>query len=391
MRAARAQASKDSVILAPIQSWSLQDHLAGHVRPLLARDIPGVVHLYSRVYGEKYRGRERELLADLERIFLNNPWYTEDLPSLVYEACTGELIGCVGVVPRPMWFKGRRITAAVSHSFMVEPGQRATLAAIHLVRRFFSGGQDLSLAEVNNLSRRIWESAGGNSSLLYGLSWTRPLRPSRYVLSFLKNRGLPAAASWLLDPVCRFMDMLTPHISGKPFQLQEPEDTVGEDLNADTFCDSLPHFTEDRTLKPLYDSRASDWLVRVLAANDRYGVFHKTVVRDAAGRVKGWYLYFIKANGVAEVVQLVAGTEHIDSVLDYLFFNAKQQGVIAVAGQVDPSFFRNLSEKYCVFHHASDSWLMLHSRDPEILRCIEAGQAFLTRMEGEWWISSILG
>lgn len=379
------------MILAPIQSWSLQDHLAGHVRPLEARDIPGVVRLHSRVYGEKYRGRERELQADLERIFLDNPWYTEDLPSLVYEACTGELIGCVGVLPRPMWFKGRRITAAVTHSFMVEPGQRATLAAVHLVRRFFSGGQDLSLAEVNNLSRRIWESAGGNSSLLYSLSWTRPLRPSRYVLSFLKNRGLPAAASWLLDPVCRFMDMLTPHISGKPFQLQEPEDAMGGDLNADTFCDSLPQFTEDRALKPLYDSRASDWLMRALAANDRYGVLHKTVVQDAAGRVKGWYLYFIKANGVAEVVQLVASKEHIDTVLDHLFFHAKQQGAIAVAGQMDPAFFRNLSEKYCVFHHASDSWLMLHSRDPEILRTIEAGQAFITRMEGEWWISSILG
>lgn len=379
------------MILAPIQSWSLQDHLAGHVRPLEARDIPGVVRLHSKVYGEKYRGRERELQADLERIFLDNPWYTEELPSLVYEACTGELIGCVGVLPRPMWFNGRRVTAAVTHSFMVEPGQRATLAAVHLVRRFFSGGQDLSLAEVNNLSRRIWESAGGNSSLLYGLSWTRPLRPSRYVLSFLRNRGLPAVASWLLDPVCRFMDMLTPHISGKPFQLQEPEDAVGGDLDTDTFCDSLPHFTADRALKPLYDPRACDWLVRALVSNDRYGAFHKTVVRDVTGRVKGWYLYFIKANGVAEVVQLIAGTEHIDTVLDHLFFHAKQQGAIAVAGQVDPVFFRNLSEKYCVFHHASDSWLMLHSRDPEILRSIEAGQAFLTRLEGEWWISSILG
>ena len=107
MRAAREPAiPEDNVILAPIQSWSLQDHLAGHVRPLEARDIPGVVRLHSRVYGEKYRGREGKLQADLERIFLDNPWYTEDLPSLVYEACTGELIGCVGVLPRPMWFRG---------------------------------------------------------------------------------------------------------------------------------------------------------------------------------------------------------------------------------------------------------------------------------------------
>ncbi|MGE5624346.1 MAG: hypothetical protein ACM3ZT_02235 [Bacillota bacterium] len=378
------------MILAPIQSWSLQDHLAGYVRPLEARDIHGIVRLHSCVYGDKYRGRERSLQANLEKILLDNPWRTDDLPSLVFEA-DGEVIGCVGVLPRPMWFKGRRITAAVTHSFMVEPGRRATLAAVHLVKRFFSGPQDLSLAEVNNVSRRIWESAGGHASLLYGLRWTRPLQPGRYILSFLKNRGLPTTAAWLLEPACRFMDLVAPHISGSYLRLQEPEGTSPAELDPQVLCDSLPHFTGDRSLKPIYEPHGADWLMRTLTTNSRYGSFRKTVVRDGAGGVRGWYLYFMRPNGVVEVAQLAAGRDSVDAVLDHLFYEAKEQGAIAVTGQVDPALFRNLAEQSCLFHHAGDAWLMLHSRDADILHTLEAGEAFLTRLEGEWWISSILG
>jgi len=391
MLAASAQPSKGNVILTPIQSWSLQDQFAGYVRALEPRDIPSIVRLHSSVYGDKYRGREKDLQADLERIFFDNPWCRDDMPSLVYEANTGEVIGCVGVLPRPMRFGGRHITAAISHSFMVEPGKRASLAAVYLVSSFFSGKQDLALAEVNNLSRRIWEGAGGNSSILYGLRWTRLLRPGRHVLSLLRNRGLPSVAAALLDPFCRFMDMLAPAISGKALRFPAPDGAVCADLDAPAVGESFNAFTEDRLLKPVYDPSTYDWLVHALAANTRYGDLQKTVVRDHAGHVQGWYLYYMKPSGLAEVVQLVAATESMELVLDSLFFQAKRRGAVGVTGQVDPAFFRNLSDNHCIFHQAADSWLMLHSRDPEILHAIESGKAFLSRLEGEWWISSVLG
>ena len=391
MRGVSVQPSKGDGSLMPIRSWNLQDQFAGYVRPLEPRDIPSIVHLHSSVYGDKYRGREQALQADLERMFFDNPWYRDDLPSLVYEANTGEVIGCVGVLPRPMRLNGRHITAAVSHSFMVEPSKRATLAAVYLVSSFFSGKQDLALAEVNNLSRRIWESAGGNSSILYGLRWTRLLHPSRHVLSLLRNRGMPPAAAALLDPVCRFLDLLAPSISGKALRFGAPDGAVCGDLDPRLLGEPFDAFTKDRLLKPIYDPGGYEWLVSTLAANSRYGDLQKTVVRDAAGHVQGWYLYYMKPSGLAEVIQLVAAAEAMEVVLDSLFFHAKQRGAAAVTGQVDPAFFRKLSEKSCIFHHAADSWLMLGSRDPEILHAIESGQAFLSRLDGEWWISSVLG
>ena len=390
MRAHEAQLEKAKVILSPIQSWSLQDHFAGRVRALEARDIPGIAALHFKVYGDKYRGREQSLRADLLRLFLDNPWYSPELPSLVFESREGEVIGCVGVLPRPMQFHGRPVTAAVTHSFMVEPGRRATLAAVHLVRCFFDGPQDLSLADVNEVSRRIWESAGGRSSLLYGLSWTRPLKPSRYILSFLRNRGMPAALSWLLDPLCRGVDLFAPMLSRRSFQLTRPE-AAGEALDADALCEAFPRLAQGRGLRPSYDPKSYAWQIETLAANARYGVLHGRQVRESSGRVCGWYVYFMRPNGIAEVVQLMSESGSADAVLDRLFFEAAEAGAIAVTGQMDPALYRSLSDKLCVYHQSADSWLMLHSRDSELVHAIEAGDAFLSRLEGEWWISSILG
>jgi len=56
-------------------------------------------------------------------------------------------------------------------------------------------------------------------------------------------------------------------------------------------------------------------------------------------------------------------------------------------GQVDPAFFHALSKKDCLFHHDGGSWMLVHSRHPELLHAIHRGDAFLTRLEGEWWIS----
>jgi len=56
----------------------------------------------------------------LSRIFLRHPWYAESLRSFVYQENGGKVAGCIGVMPRPMSFNGSRITAAISHSFIVE-------------------------------------------------------------------------------------------------------------------------------------------------------------------------------------------------------------------------------------------------------------------------------
>lgn len=360
----------------------------GTVRPLEESDIPRIAELHEKVLGQAARGASPSLPERLARVFLQHPWQGESLPSWVYEDARGKVVGCLGVVPRPMTFNGRRILAAISHSFIVDPGSRSTLAALALVQKFLAGRQDLSLAEGNSVSRAILEGAGGFTSLIYSLCWTRPLRPGRYVLSFLRKRGLPAAARWMLLPFCQLADALTPLVARR-FRLVEPPVLAGG-LDAAALRQLLGDFTLDRSLRPHYDERSLTWLLETLAQKQERGTLQKVVVRNARREPIGWYLYYGKPGGVGTVVQLGAKEGCAEHVLDHLFFHARQRGMVAVSGQVDPAFFHLYSRRDCVFHHDGGSWILLHSRAPELRHAIDRGDAFLTRLEGEWWVGSLL-
>src|SRR5438093_7865384 len=158
----------------------------GQVRPFVEKDIPQVADLHRRVFptGDHLSCRmERSYTSYFREIFLNNPWYDEDLPSLVYQDSDGAIVGFLGVMPRWMSVRGRPIQAAISSQFIVEPDRRSTLAAVQLTKAFLSGPQDLSIAdEANDSSRRLWHRAGGVTARLYSLYWRRLLRACQFFL-----------------------------------------------------------------------------------------------------------------------------------------------------------------------------------------------------------------
>jgi hypothetical protein len=114
------------------------------------------------------------------------------------------------------------------------------------------------------------------------------------------------------------------------------------------------------------------------------------VVRNEWKETIGWYLYYGNSGGIGAVVQIGAKEGCAEEVLDHLSYHAKQRGLVAISGQVDPALFPALAGKDCLFHHDGGSWMLVHSRHPELLQAIHRGDAFLTRLDGEWWISFLL-
>ncbi len=371
-----------------VAGHATQQSAAGFVRPLEERDIPRVAELHEAAFRKTAQTSSLSRRTRLSQLLLQHPWRAESLPSWVFQESGGNVVGCLGVIPRPMWFNGRKILAAVSHSFVVEPGSRSTLAAMELAKRFFAGPQDLSLAEGGDASRRIWMAVGGSVSLLYGLCWTRPLQPSRYALSFLRNRGLSPALGWMLRPLCRLVDALAP-LTAKSFRLRESAVAPAE-LDARALSESVSEFTRDRSLRPRYDEDACEWLLNTLAQEREHGTLQKTQIRNAQRETIGWCLYYANPGGINTVIQVGAKPGCVEQVLDHIFHCAKQQGAVAVSGQVDPAFFSVLARKDCLFHHDGGSWMLVHSRHSELMQAIHRGDAFLTRLEGEWWISRFL-
>lgn len=360
----------------------------GAIRALEERDLAGVAALHAKYLPKAEPAAEEALHRHLARVLLPAVTPNKALASLVYEDGDGRIIGCLGVMPRAMSFQERSVIAAISHSFIVEPGSRSSAAAQELVRRFLAGPQDLSIAESGRISRKLWELDGGCVSLLYGLCWTRPLRPSSYLLSFLGRRGLSATGQRLLRPLCRAVDAAAPLLV-KPFRFPEPPVQAAKLLRR-TLCASLAQLTSGRALRPRYNEPQVKWMLESLEGKQGQGEFHQIVVRDSQHQIIGWYLCFVKPGAVATVVQIGAGEEGADQVLDHLFHFAYQRGAVAVSGQADPTLFPALARKHCFFHFDGGSYFLLHSRNPELLQAILRGDAFLSRLEGEWWISFLL-
>jgi len=123
---------------------------SARIRPFASDDVGQVARLHHSLYrcSEDYsRDMDLAYASFFHDVYLGNPWYEEELSSLVYEDADGKITGFLGVMPRSMRIDGRPVQAAVSSMFMVEPNSRSSLAALQLMKAFMSGPQDLSLAD----------------------------------------------------------------------------------------------------------------------------------------------------------------------------------------------------------------------------------------------------
>ena len=353
------------------------------IRPFTPDDIPEVVDLHKRVFpGNSFSASELEV--HFRRLFFENPWYDADLPSLVYQERGEKICGFYGVIPRRMRMKGGPIRVAVSSQFMVDPSVRNRLAAVELQSAFFAGPQDLSFTDgANDASRRIWEGLGGVTAFPYSVHWTRLLRPTRYFLGRWKERGLSTLAQWALSPVSAVADFLATHRRRSPFH--QAEHAPEEDLSWETLRDELPKFAAMKSLCPDYDEQSLHWLMDQANEKKCHGSLRKAVVRNSTGQLIGWYMYYLNPSGISQVLQLVATKNSIRRLLDQLFFHAWRSGSCAISGRMDPEFVTDFSEERCLFSF-NGLRMLVHSKRADLREAIQQGDAFLTRLEGEWWM-----
>jgi hypothetical protein len=354
------------------------------IRIFTEDDVPAVAALFGRAYPQYRWASQAACESYFREMLFNNPWRDPELPSWVAEE-NGRISGFSGVMPRPMLFRGRPIRVAVSCQFMVDPDRSNGLTALQLAKAFISGSQDLTLADgSHDLSRRMWIGIGGTAALPYSLHWTRPLRPAGYALSLLAERAtLPRLLTFAARPLGALADALVTRLRPNRFHQGESE-LVEDALDAATMLAHLPEVLRGNALQPVYEARTLAWLLEQTARKTRHGTLRTRAVRDRE-RLLGWYLYYVQAGGVSEVVQLAARNGSLDRVLQRLLADAWRHGATAVRGRLDPRYVQELSDRHCWLRREG-TWTLVHSRHADVIDAIQQGDAFLSRLEGEWWL-----
>ncbi|MBA4312019.1 MAG: hypothetical protein C0417_05265 [Chlorobiaceae bacterium] len=353
----------------------------GFVRKFKQDDIETVIDLNTRLFPESASLSKEAQRNIFEDVCFRNPWFDEEISSLVHVESDGRISGFLGVIPRKMVFDGKNIRVAVGQHLMAD---RSTLASFQLFRSFMSGPQDLSMTDMAiDHARIIWERRNGSVVYLHSIYWRKPLRPFRFAMSYLTKEKNLSPIFKFSTPIWTLLDSVLNKIPNSPFR-QTKINISAEQLSEEQFLNNIDQYIQNHKLKPAYTSDSIRWLFKTLGNEKRFGTFQHTLLRNDDGNIIGWYLYNLKPKGRSEVIQIVSDKHSIKSVLEHLFHHAWSSGSVELCGRLDPQYMKEFSDKYCLFMPGRN-WMLVHSNNSEISNTILKGDAFLSRLEGDLW------
>jgi hypothetical protein len=354
------------------------------IRSFTRDDVPTVAALFQKIFRRGSAQVPKSLETYLARLYFDNPWYDGTLSSLVYEE-SGHIGGFVGALPMPFLVGGKRIMAVVAGNLMMEAEQRNPFAAVRMLRQLFAGPQDATLTDTaTDKARKIWEGLGSATIPTYSLQWLRVLRPSRFVISAWtgKKIGLSPLAI-LARPITTGLDWASGQLPKSPMRLEKSE-LVGRELSPETLLQGIREFSRKQQLVPDYSIQSLQWLLAEASQKKEYGPLRRVALFDKTGTLAGWYMYYPNTGKTGQVLQCVGKPSTISEVLAHLFEDALQMGSLALIGRFDPKMAKELSEKLCIIVQRG-SYVQAFSKHPLVVEALYAGNAFFTRMEGEWW------
>jgi hypothetical protein len=352
------------------------------VRPLERSDVGAVASLYERMLRSGSTVPPPGLAISFARQQLDQPWYDDGVRSLVCEDDDGRLAGFLAVYARRVLIDGRPALAACSGPLLADPSVNVVAPGLLLTRAYLAGPQELSVTDgANEVMSRMWVRLGGVVAQLPSLGWTRVLEPFSFGAATAADREWRdirgARTARALDRIARRV--------GRRWLAVPPTSAWSEPLISRSMLDALGPATAGFRIHPDYDEGYLRWLLAELVTVERRGVLTARLVRGEGKQVIGWYIAYVPRGGVAQVLQIVAQAADTGAVLDELFVQASVVGAAAVSGRLEPHLVDAVLDRRCIIRRTSR--VLVHAKSPDVTRAVLAGEAFLTRLDGEWWMA----
>jgi len=353
------------------------------IRPFESGDLEEVAALYELVM--RSAGRPAPgLAAYLQRVLIDQPWADPEIPSLVSVGDGGRIVGFQGSSVRRALFDGRPVRIGCSGQLVTHPDVRHRAAGAMLFRSYIRGPQDITITDTaGEPMRRIGMAMGMQMLHLSCIGWVRVLRPSSYARALLRARRGSARRPLPVAGLLSAADAALTRVAPMAAAPRAP-DALGEPLTVAAMLEHLPAVAGRVRLRLDYDECYLRWLFAELARLTGLGTPVARIVRDAGGRVVGWYVYLLLRRGSARVLQLATSDRDAGLVLDHLLHDAWSRGAAAVQGRLEARLLEPLSRRRCAMAYRGGS--LAHFRDDEIRAAITSGDALLTRLDSEWWL-----
>jgi hypothetical protein len=210
---------------------------------------------------------------------------------------------------------------------------------------------------------------------LYSQRWIRILRPAQQAVSILNKQsaiGKTKLFSYLTQPA-------SPRLRLAAAARVLPR----------YFSETTSPYPEEElglALRPTYDVDSLQWLFEQAAQMKVHGEFKKVQLRNERSEVVGWYLYYLKTDGLSSVIQIAARKGSEGEVIDHLFDHARRRGATVLSGRLEPRFMQEMADRGCFFNRIG-CLSLIQSNNAEILNAIHRGDALLTQLEGEWCVT----
>ena len=345
-------------------------------------DIPAIAALRRRSFRLTQSRSNDELERYFRRIFFDNPWYTPDLPSLLWEN-NGEILAFLGVLPRTFRLGDQRLSGAVTTQFMVAEEVRGGVIGSMLIRATMAGPQDILMADVaNETAQRMWYNLGGSIARIYSLFWRRTVRPARAAALSLGDSLAESVVRQVARPILNATDNAVAAVRRNVYRAPAGSTKT---ITTAAIADNLHSFATD-SLHADYSDQSLAWLMENVRQKWPQAGLHVRGAHNEAGELIGWFIYVVTSRGEARVLQLVARPSDRSLVLQHLLHDCRRAGAARVNGRIEPLMVDELIENRCKFEYGGRG-VLVHAKSKSLLQHVLAGEATLSGLEGEWWLA----
>jgi GNAT superfamily N-acetyltransferase len=347
------------------------------IRPLAREDLPQIAAIYGE-FVEYAPASLPGLVAFFERLLFADPFADPEIPAWVYEDPDAGVIGLRCVHARRFLFEERPVRVASAGPMVVHPGHRRKGIATQLVARYFEGPQEISAGDrAIDAVHSVWERLGTVTWTAASLGWGFTLTPVGRAAATLGRR----TARRDLPPGARPLSRLDA-LAGRR-RAPAPESGTIEVLANRDLVGLLRRLDGQFPLRPDYDEAYLEWLFGTMELVN-LGKLVRRLVRDDDGEPLGAYVMYVNPHWRAYVMQVAATQENAGLVLDHLLHDAAGHGAVEVQGRFEPHLIPHLRRRRCRLIHPD--WAHVKTDDPVLRSAVLAGDALLSRLDGEWWM-----